>query len=120
MGHDLIPWHHDMMLGDTRLTLSPSCHAKIEAEANYAAGRLLFLRDRFEDEIRDGPTTIKRVQGMAKGFGNTITTTLWCPNIQPICNHSRINRFSAVGGLGCQPLRWLNERALDSVSATSG
>ncbi len=77
VGHDLAPWHHEMMLGDNRLTLSPACHAKLENEANYAAGRLLFLQDRFDKELRSGKASVKRIQDMAKAFGNTITTTLW-------------------------------------------
>ena len=47
IGHDIIPWHADMMLGDTEQTLTPSCHEIIEAEANYAAGQLLFMASRF-------------------------------------------------------------------------
>lgn len=43
IGHDLLPWHHDMLLGDDRLTPTPSTHDKMEAEANYAAGSLVFL-----------------------------------------------------------------------------
>ena len=50
VGHDIIPWHEGMMLGDTEQTLTPTCHAIMEAEANYAAGQLLFLADRFRSE----------------------------------------------------------------------
>lgn len=42
IGHSIIPWHEDLMLGDQEQTLVPGCHAQIEAEANYAAGQLLF------------------------------------------------------------------------------
>ena len=52
IGHSIIPWHHDVMLGDNRLTLSQDCQEYVEAEANFAAGRLLFLRDRFSDKSR--------------------------------------------------------------------
>ena len=37
-----------MMLGDTEQTLTPACHQVMEAEANYAAGQLIFLAKRFE------------------------------------------------------------------------
>ena len=37
IGHDIIPWHTGMMLGDTEQTLTPACHQIMEAEANYAA-----------------------------------------------------------------------------------
>lgn len=42
IAHSLIPWHADYTLGDDRSTLSQGCHDRIEAEANYGGGRLLF------------------------------------------------------------------------------
>jgi hypothetical protein len=45
IAHSLIPWHTDYMHGDNSETLSPACHAQIEAEANYGAGRLLAESD---------------------------------------------------------------------------
>ena len=66
-----------MMLGDTKITLSPECHERIENEANFAAGRILFLRDRFTAECLDLEPTIKNIQRLSKSFGNTITSTLW-------------------------------------------
>jgi hypothetical protein len=66
IGHDLIPWHADTMLGDTKSTLAPSCHEQIEAEANYAAGQLLFLQDRFIQEFESlapGIDAVKVLQG---------------------------------------------------------
>ncbi|QNN23367.1 DUF955 domain-containing protein [Planctomycetales bacterium ZRK34] len=77
IGHDLVPWHHEMMLGDTRLTLNPGCHSKLEAEANYAAGRLLFLQGRFEETVRSSSLNLEWIRATAKKYGNTITTTLW-------------------------------------------
>jgi Zn-dependent peptidase ImmA (M78 family) len=77
IGHSLIPWHDDVMHGDNSHTLLPHCQAEIEAEANYAAGRLLFLRDRFTLEARDLPTTIATIQSLNTLFGNTISSTLW-------------------------------------------
>src|SRR5262249_47913482 len=44
IGHSLLPWHEEMMHGDNEHTLSKSCMEHIEAEANFAAGRLLFFR----------------------------------------------------------------------------
>lgn len=75
--HDLIPWHADVMHGDNRQTLTPDCEAQVEAEANYGAGRLLFLRDRFVVEARDLPIAIASVQSLHRDFGNTISSTLW-------------------------------------------
>jgi hypothetical protein len=77
VGHSLIPWHDDVMHGDNRHTLLPHCQAEIEAEANYAAGRLLFLRDRFGEEARSLPLTIATIQSLNGKFGNTISSTLW-------------------------------------------
>lgn len=77
VGHSLIPWHEEMMLGDNAHTLSADCHEQVEAEANYAAGRLLFLRNRFADEARDLELTIESVRQLHDAFGNTLSTTLY-------------------------------------------
>jgi hypothetical protein len=75
--HSLIPWHDDVMHGDNSHTLTPACHEQIEAEANYGAGRLLFLRDRFVREARDLQITIESVQSLHKLYRNSISSTLW-------------------------------------------
>ncbi len=75
--HDLLPWHHEMMLGDTAQTLTPSCHEMLEGEANYGAGQLLFLRGRFVEEARALAVGFESVQQLKKRYGNTMTTTLW-------------------------------------------
>lgn len=75
--HSLVPWHEDVMHGDNRHTLLPGCHDEVEAEANYGAGRLLFLRDRFQLQAMDQSLTIASVQKLHKDFGNTISSTLW-------------------------------------------
>lgn len=77
IGHSLLPWHDGAMLGDDRLTLLPSCHEQLEAEANFAAGRLLFLRDQFEIQALDYAPTIDSVKALKPAFGNTYTTTFW-------------------------------------------
>lgn len=77
IGHDIIPWHEGMMLGDTLETLTPSCHEIMEAEANYAAGQLLFLAGRFADEARSEAPTLALVRRLSSAYGNTITSTLW-------------------------------------------
>jgi len=77
IGHSLIPWHDDVMHGDNQQTLRPQCHEQIEAEANFAAGRLLFLRDRFGAEARDLPVVLQSVQSLRASFGNTLSSTLW-------------------------------------------
>ena len=77
VGHDIIPWHTEMMLGDTEQTLTPACHEIMEAEANYAAGQLLFLADRFPAEAQASAPTIENVRALSRVYGNTMTATLW-------------------------------------------
>ena len=77
IAHSITPHHHPFLFGDDRETLRTSCHEKIEAEANFGSGQLLFLNDRFATEARELPQTIGTVQSLAKRFGNTITMTLW-------------------------------------------
>lgn len=77
IGHSLLPWHDDVMHGDNKQTLLPSHQEHVEAEANYAAGRLLFLQDRFENEALDLSLTLASVQSLKKDFGNTLSSTLW-------------------------------------------
>jgi hypothetical protein len=43
-------WHEPALRGDNELTMKQSCLDKVEAEANYGAGQLLFLRQRFIEE----------------------------------------------------------------------
>lgn len=77
MGHSILPWHDGAMLGDDQLTLRPSCHEQMEAEANFAAARMLFLRERFADEARDYLPSLNAVKMLKPRFGNTYTTTFW-------------------------------------------
>lgn len=78
IGHSIIEWHKDFLHGDRQRTLSPTCHHRIEGEANYAAGRLLFLQNAFHNELRDhSQIDLQVVQRLSKRFGNTITSTLW-------------------------------------------
>lgn len=77
IGHDIVPWHAGMMFGDTDQTLTPACHEIMETEANYAAGQLLFLGRRFVDEANGSAPSLTLVRSLSRGFGNTITSTLW-------------------------------------------
>jgi hypothetical protein len=77
IAHSIVPWHADMMLGDDSYTPTPECHAQIEAEANFAAGRLLFLGERFVETARDFNPSLAAVRELNNIFGNTLTTTLW-------------------------------------------
>ncbi len=75
--HSVLPWHEEALFGDTQQTLSPHCHEHLEGEANYGAGRLLFLGNRFAIEAADHPINIKTVLHLKEIYGNTITSTLW-------------------------------------------
>ena len=65
------------MHGDNNWTLSQACHENIEAEANFGAGRLLFLRDRFTQEALDLSLSLASVKLLHGEFGNTFSSTLW-------------------------------------------
>lgn len=97
IGHDLIPWHADTMLGDTKSTLTPSCHEHIEAEANYAAGQLLFLQHRFADDIHGMPPGMETVRTLQRRYANTMTTTLW--------RYVEQSRTPVVGAISGHPHR---------------
>jgi len=75
--HSLLDWHGSVLLGDDRITLNPACHEQIEAEANFGAGRLLFLQEQFESVARESPCTMESVRELGRSFGNSITSTLW-------------------------------------------
>jgi hypothetical protein len=77
IGHGLLPWHQVVMHGDQTRTLSPGCAWRIEEEANYAAGRLLFLRDDFQEQLRSAPFGLEHIRKLAKLYRNSITSTLW-------------------------------------------
>ena len=77
IGHSLLPWHEAIMLGDNSLTLTPACQEEVEAEANFAAGRLLFLRERFTEEACSLEPSIEAVRALKEIFGNTLSTTLY-------------------------------------------
>lgn len=96
IGHDIIPWHQGLMLGDTTATLRPGCHAHLEAEANYAVGRLLFLQDGLRERVTGRPN-IKVVRELAKDFGNSLTATLW--------RVVEALDYPAVGAVTCHPHR---------------
>lgn len=75
--HSLLDWHGSVMLGDDRITLNLACHEQIEAEANFGAGRLLFLQGTFESVARDSKYRMEDIRALGHSFGNSITSTLW-------------------------------------------
>lgn len=97
IGHSIIPWHLDTMLGDNKRTLTPSCHEQIENEANFAAGQMLFFQQAFVRDARDLTTGISAVTALKKRYGNTITTTLW--------RYVEQSEQPMVGAISCHPRR---------------
>lgn len=75
--HSVVPWHAGAMMGDDQYSLTPGGHEQVEAEANYGAGRLLFLQGVFDEYVKSSKPTFDLVQGAKKDFGNTLTTTFW-------------------------------------------
>jgi Zn-dependent peptidase ImmA (M78 family) len=97
IGHSIIPWHLDTMLGDNKRTLTPACHEQIENEANFAAGQLLFFQQAFVRDARDLAPGIDAINTLKKRYGNTITTTLW--------RYVEHSDEPMVGGISCHPHR---------------
>lgn len=75
--HDFVPWHDGIAHGDPETTLSPGCHELIEAEANYGAGRLLFLGKGFDEVALSSEHNFTSIQALTRRYRNTMTTTLW-------------------------------------------
>ena len=75
--HSFVPWHAALHLGDNALTLDPTCHEIIEAEANFGAGRLLFFGDRFVAEASDCAPSFQSIQELKGRYENTLTSTFW-------------------------------------------
>ncbi|MHB8416252.1 MAG: hypothetical protein ACYDB1_12920, partial [Acidiferrobacteraceae bacterium] len=63
--------------GDNAQTLDPTCHAMLEAEANYGAGRLLFLQDRCATDARDLVLSFDSIKLLARRYNNSIVSTFW-------------------------------------------
>lgn len=77
ISHSIVPWHSEFLLGDDELTLDLTCHAIIEAEANYGAGRLIFLGDQFTANAKDCDPNFKSIKKLQAHYGNTLTSTFW-------------------------------------------
>jgi Zn-dependent peptidase ImmA (M78 family) len=77
IGHSILDWHKDYTFGDDQLTLVEGCHIGIEAEANYAAGRLLFMQGHFDRQVIGLTHTLKSLKKLSDEFGNSWTATLY-------------------------------------------
>lgn len=77
ISHSVTSWHKGFLLGDNSQTLDPACHAVLEAEANYGAGRLLFLQDLFSHESRALPLSFRSIIELSGRYNNSIVSTFW-------------------------------------------
>jgi hypothetical protein len=93
--HSILEWHQGTMLGDNKQTLTPACHQHIENEANFGAGQLLFLQQKFVQDARDLAAEIKTIKTLKARYGNTITTTLW--------RYVEQSEEPMIGGISCHP-----------------
>jgi hypothetical protein len=76
-GHRICPLHKEVFaFGDTAQTLLPEFHEKLEAEANYAGGCLMFCGNYFTRETMDTMPCWATVDAMAERYGRTKTATL--------------------------------------------
>lgn len=98
IGHNILPWHASCMHGDQQHIIRPAAHPKIEAEANHAAGRLLFLGEKFVCDANDCPVSFDTVRLLKGRFGNTLSTTLWRFIEQA---HAHIPLFGVIGDHPC-------------------
>lgn len=87
IGHSILDWHRDFTFGDDQLTLVEGYHIDLEAEANYAAGILLFLQDHFHEHVKGVQHTLKSLIKVADGFRQFV-------DIDPLsnCRDSRCPR----------------------------
>lgn len=72
--HQITPTHYQI-LGDTAETLDPDYHEMIEAEANYGASTLIFMKDHFIKEALDYSPSIQSIEMLKKRYQNSITST---------------------------------------------
>ena len=78
IGHSILPWHGEYLHGDPESSLSESCRVKIESEANYAAGHILFPKKFFREALPEvSKIDFKDIKSISKSFGNSIKSTLW-------------------------------------------
>lgn len=75
--HSIIKHHSVLTLGDPEHTLSSSCLERIEAEANFGAGRLLYFGDMYLERLLSGEIELDRIRTLAHEFGNSMKSSLW-------------------------------------------
>jgi len=102
--HSILPWHEDTAFGDDKSTLTHACYEELEWEANYGAGQLLFLKDRYKEEIADLSLELKTIKQFAGSYGNSHTTGLW-----RVIEESKVTCFGAIHAHPWRPPEDFNE-----------
>ncbi|MGZ8647730.1 MAG: ImmA/IrrE family metallo-endopeptidase [Solirubrobacteraceae bacterium] len=69
LGHLLCPWHRAIVRLDTAGELFGSCAVGIEAEANLAAGELIFQGPRFTAEAAEHERSLRTPLALADAYG---------------------------------------------------
>ena len=59
------------------MTLDPDFHETLESEANFGAGQLIFLGERFGQEARDYPRNFESIKTLKDVYKNSMMSTLW-------------------------------------------
>jgi hypothetical protein len=68
-GHALCEWHEDVLRLDTEDELFRQLHAGVEAEANYAAGLIVFQGGRFHRRALADQVSIRAPLAIARDYG---------------------------------------------------
>ena len=69
-GHKVLPWQREALLYiDDDHTLSPEVNEQFEREANHFAAEVLFQGQRFDDDLRTLPLSMKSPLALAKRYG---------------------------------------------------
>ena len=77
IAHSITPWHKDFLLGDNQHTIDPACRAMLESEANFGAGKLLFLSGKFASEALDLELSFPSIKLLSNRYSNSIVSTFW-------------------------------------------
>ncbi|WP_158790582.1 ImmA/IrrE family metallo-endopeptidase [Granulicella sp. L60] len=111
IGHSILEWHGDYTFGDDSITLNQSCHELIESEANFAAGRLLFLQDKFSERVLGQTHTLKSLGEIGKDFANS-----WTATVYRAVETLDVPSFAVIG---CHPRRGKGDKARYFVTSRS-
>ena len=76
LGHWNLPWHKQMLYKCTQFDLSPSARKQMEREANFYAGELCFMGDKFTESLFYSELSFNRIKDLADLFQMSKESTL--------------------------------------------